>query len=259
MEKQKAVNIDKTKCIGCGKCVKDCVGGKLRMVDGKAEFMFSRCIECGHCYAICPVGAVSMAAYPDAADEKPVSMTEFDSEKLLLAMKSRRTIRQFADKPVSDGDIAKILEAGRYCPTGTNAQDFTFTVLRSQKDAAEKEAVKLFRTAQKAATPFSSYIKHFDIDDKFFFKGAPVVILVSSKGSTSGCLASSYMELMAYSLGLGVLYSGFFVMAAKLSKKLASVLKLEKGSKLVTCLVIGYPAVDYERIPPRKQAEVNWL
>lgn len=257
--KTKAITIDKDKCIGCGKCVADCVGGKLKMTDGKAEFMFSRCIECGHCYAICPVGAVSMTSFPEAADEKCVSMTEFDSDKLLQAMKSRRTIRQFKDMPVSDEDIEKILEAGRYCPTGTNAQDFTFTVLRSEKDEAEKEAVKLFRTAQKAATPFSSYIKHFEIDDRFFFKGAPVVILVSSKGSTSGCLASSYMELMAYSLGLGVLYSGFFVAAAKFSKKITSLIGLEKGSKLVTCLVIGHPDVSYERIPPRKEAEVRWL
>ncbi len=259
MEKEKAILINKDKCIGCGKCVGDCVGGKLKMIDGKAEFIFSRCIECGHCYAVCPVGAVTMANYPDVTDEKPVSMADFDSEKLLGAMKSRRTIRQFAERAVSNEDIAKILEAGRYCPTGTNAQDFSFTVLRSKKDEAEKEAVKFFRTAQKAATPFSSYIKYFDIDDKFFFKGAPLVILVSSKGSTSGCLASSYMELMANSLGLGVLYSGFFVAAAKFNKKLSSMLELEKGSKLVTCLVIGYPAVNYERVPPRKEAKVKWM
>lgn len=259
MENQKAITINKDKCIGCGKCVKDCVAGKIKLVDGKAEFMFSRCIECGHCYAVCPVGAVSMTNFPDAEDERCVSMTEFDSDKLLAAMKSRRTIRQFSDRAVSDEDIEKILEAGRYCPTGTNAQDFSFTVLRGKKDEAEKEAVKFFRTAQKAATPFSSYIKHFEIDDRFFFKGAPVVILVSSKGSTSGCLASSYMELMAYSLGLGVLYSGFFVAAAKFNKKLSAILEQEKGGKLVTCLVIGYPAVDYERIPPRKEAKVKRL
>ncbi len=256
---EKAVIINKEKCIGCGKCVKDCVGGKIKMTDGKAEFAFSRCIECGHCFAICPVGAVSMANYSEVKEEKVVSMTEIDSDTLLAAMKSRRTIRQFTSEAVSDEDIAKILEAGRYCPTGTNAQDFTFTVLRNKKDEAEREAVKFFRTAQKAATPFSSYIKYFDLDDKFFFKNAPVVILVTSKGNTSGCLASSYMELMAYSLGLGVLYSGFFVAAVKFNKKLSSMLSLEKGSKLVTCLVIGHPDVSYERIPPRKEAKVKWL
>ena len=259
MEKQKAIVINKDKCIGCGKCIGDCPGSKLKMVDGKAEFVFSRCIECGHCYAICPVGAVSMTNYPEAADEKVVPMTEFDSDRLLAAMKSRRSIRKFTAEDVSDEDVAKIIEAGRYCPTGTNAQDFNFIVLRSKKDEAEKEAVKLFRKAQKIATPFSDYIKYFDIDDKFFFKDAPVVILVTSKGNTSGCLASSYMELMAYNLGLGVLYSGFFVAAVKFSKKLSAMLEMDNGNKLVTCLVIGHPDVSYERRPPRKEAKLKYL
>lgn len=128
----KYINIDREKCIGCGKCVKDCVSEKIKLVDGKAEFIYERCIQCGHCYAICPVKAVSMANYPDAKDEKPLDITELDSDRLLSAMKSRRTIRQFKNKEVTDEMIEKIIEAGRYCPTGTNAQDFSFTVIKKQ-------------------------------------------------------------------------------------------------------------------------------
>ena len=255
----KPINIDKDKCIGCGKCVKDCVSEKLDIVDGKAEFRYERCIQCGHCFAICPTGAVSMRDYPDTDEGEIVDMTEFDSDKLLQAMKSRRTIRQFSDKKISDDVIEKIIEAGRYCPTGTNAQDFAFTVITDKLSDIEKECVKFFRFGQKAITPFSAYIKNTTIDDNFFFKKAPLVIVVSSKGNTSACLASSYMELMAESLGLGVLYSGFFVAAAKLNPKIGSMLKLEKGYKPVTTLVIGYPNVKYERIPPRNKAKVNYI
>lgn len=254
----KSVNINRKLCIGCEKCVKDCVSQKIGIVNGKAEFLYERCIQCGHCYAICPVGAVSMTNYPDARDEKPFDIAEFDSEKLLLAMKSRRTVRQFKNKEVPREIIEKIIEAGRYCPTGTNAQDFSFTVLQNAKDEAEKEAVKIFRTAQKIPTPFSGYIKNAVIDDRFFFKGAPTVIVVSGKGKTSPCLASSYMELMAESLGLGVLYSGFFVAAAKLSRKISAILDLPEGYSPVTTLIIGYPDVEYQRIPPRNKAEVKY-
>jgi len=45
--------------------------------------------------------------------------------------------------------------------------------------------------------------------DSFFFKGAPLVIIVSARNEVDAALASSYMEIMAESLGLGVLYSGF--------------------------------------------------
>lgn len=255
----KPIIIDKEKCIGCGKCVKDCVSEKLAIIDGKAEFRYERCIQCGHCFAICPTGAVSMRDYPDMPDEKPTDMTEIDSDTLLKAMRSRRTIRQFKDKKIEADVIDKIIESGRYCPTGTNAQDFAFTVITDKLSEIEKECVKFFRFGQKAITPFSGYIKNTTIDDNFFFKKAPLVIVVSSKGSTSACLASSYMELMAESLGLGVLYSGFFVAAAKLNPKIGSMLELERGFKPVTTLVIGYPDVKYERIPPRNKAKVNYI
>ena len=32
----KFVSIDKEKCIGCGKCVADCVSEKIKLVNGKA-------------------------------------------------------------------------------------------------------------------------------------------------------------------------------------------------------------------------------
>ncbi len=255
----KPVNINPELCVGCGKCVNDCVSEKLRIVNGKAQFMFERCIECGHCYAICPTGAVSMTSYPDAEDVMPIDFTEFDSDRLLLAMRSRRTIRKFRKEAVSDEAIEKIIEAGRYCPTGTNAQDFSFTVIKEGLPEIEKEALKLFRFAQKTVSPLAKYIKNTTLDDNFFFKGAPVAIVVNGKGSTSPCLASSYMELMAESMGLGVLYSGFFVAAAKLNPKIAAMLQTEKGHSPVTCLVIGYPDVSYERIPPRRKAKINYI
>ncbi len=256
----KPVIIDKDLCIGCGKCVGDCVSEKLGLVNGKAEFLYERCIECGHCYAICPVGAVKMSSAPDfESEEVEATLADFDSEKLLSAMKSRRSIRNFKDKKVSDEDIEKIIEAGRYCPTATNAQDISFTIIKNDLDFFEKESVKLFRTAQKVGGAVSKYIKNMTIDDNFFFKKAPLVIVVNAKTNTTGCLASSYMELMAESLGLGVLYSGFFIAVTKLSFKIASALNTPKGHSPVTCLVIGYPDVEYKRIPPRKESRVNVL
>ena len=255
----KPVIINKDKCIGCGKCIRDCVSEKLKLIDGKAEFMYERCIQCGHCFAICPVNAVTMTNYGEVAEENPVSMEDFDPDMLLQAMKSRRTIRQFKDQKISDDIVEKIIEAGRYCPTGTNAQDFSFTVIKDDLEFFENESVKLFRNVQKIGGSLVTYIKNTTIDDNFFFKKAPLVIVVNGKGKTSPCLASSYMELMAESLGLGVLYSGFFIACTKLSKKISKALNTPEGHTPVTCLVIGYPDVKYERIPPREKAKINYL
>ena len=88
---------------------------------------------------------------------------------------------------------------------------------------------------------------------------APLVIVVSSKSDVNAGLASSYMELMAESQGLGVLYSGFFVICSRLSAKIKGMLERPKGDRVITCMVIGYPAVKYQRIAPRKEIRVKEL
>lgn len=252
------VVIDTEKCIGCGLCEKDCPNSCIHLKDNKAYMNNVLCIECGHCFAICPVNAVNMTNY-NIENEPAVSMTEINSDKLLASMKSRRTIRRFTVQPVEENKLKKILEAGRYSPTGANAQNVTFTVLGSKQDKAEKICVKLFREGKKMGKPFINFLKSIEITDDFFFKGAPVVIVVSSSSDINAGLASAYMELMANSLGLGVLYSGFFVVCTKISGKLKKLLQLPKGHKVVSCLVIGYTDIKYQRIVPRKPLQVNIL
>ena len=252
------VIIDEKKCVGCALCVNDCPNFHLYLENGKAHTRDSGCIECGHCYAICPQGAVRMANYacPEAS---VVPMTELDSGTLLAAMRSRRTIRHFTAQPVDEEKIRMILEAGRYSPTGGNAQDVDFTILGSKQAEAEAICVKRFRTGQKLGSRFVPFLKQVDISDNFFFKSAPLVIVVSSKSGVDAGLASAYMEIMAESLGLGVLYSGFFVVCTKISRKLRKLIQVPKGHKVVSCIIIGHPAVKYRRIVPRKEINLKVL
>lgn len=250
--------IDQEKCVGCGLCAEDCPNRCISLENKKARADTGACIECGHCFAICPQNAVSMAGY-DCADEPVVPMTEVDSDTFLAAIKSRRSIRRFTAQPVEEEKLKKILEAGRYCPTGANAQNVAFTVLGSRQAEAESICVKLFRNGKKLGEPLISFLKKIEISDDFFFKGAPLVIVVSSKSGINAGLASAYMELTANSLGLGVLYSGFFVACAKLSGKLKKLLQLPKGHTVVSCLVIGYTDIKYRRIAPRKPLQLKIL
>ena len=252
------VTIDSNKCILCKKCINDCVAHALYIED-KMVKLRGGCIECGHCFAVCPEGAIDMPGYDTSACGEFASMSDFDSKKLLQAMKSRRTIRQYKDIPVEQEKIDMILEAGRYAPTGANSQNVAYTILGSKQDEIEKECVKIFRTGDGIGSKFSESLKHQNIDDNFFFKGAPLVIVVSGRDKVNATLASAYMELTANSLGLGVLYSGFFCGCAALSQKVRSALKLPRGHRAVTCMIIGYPKVEYKRIAPRKELKVKKL
>lgn len=259
MSKKNPITIDSNKCIGCALCVEDCPSGYLYISDMKAKTHKKGCIECGHCFAICPQNAVIMNNYDTNDCSDVVSMSEIDSNVLLQAMKSRRTIRQFKKDKVELEKVEKILEAGRYCPTAVNSQNVAYTVLGSEQKDIEKECIRVAKGGQKVVSPFVKVVKKMNIDRSFFFKEAPLVIVVSSKSSINAGLASSYMEIMAESMGLGVLYSGFFVMCTKISPKIRKMIELPKGHKVVSCMVIGYPDVKYIRTVPRKTIQSKWL
>ena len=250
--------INEEKCIGCELCVKDCVSNYLQIENGKAHTGTGGCIECGHCYAVCPQGAIRMIGY-DCPEEAAVPMTELPADTLLAAMRSRRSVRQFTDQSVEPEKIQMILEAGRYSPTGGNRQDVSYIILGSKQKEAEAMCVDLFRKGTSLPGRFASVAERFRISDDFFFKGAPLVILVTGRSNVNAGLASSYMEIMAESLGLGVLYSGFFTACTRFSRKLRRLIRLPKGHKVVTCMVIGYPAVKYHRIVPRKPLQSKTL
>lgn len=48
------------------------------------------------------------------------------------AIKSRRNVRSYEDKPISDDDLERILEAGRRTPSSSNEQRWDFVVVRDR-------------------------------------------------------------------------------------------------------------------------------
>ena len=107
------INIKKEKCIGCGACVKDCLGKAIKLIDGKADYI-RNCIHCGHCVAICPAGAVSIPGY-DMEDVEEYEKDTFtvQPENFLRAVKFRRSIRNFKDEPIEREKMERILDVGR--------------------------------------------------------------------------------------------------------------------------------------------------
>ena len=64
-------------------------------------------------------------------------------------IRSKRTVRNFTDQPISDEDARHILEAGRLAPSGWNSQPWYFIAVRDR--AALQELSTLGRTAGHVA------------------------------------------------------------------------------------------------------------
>ncbi|WP_294404851.1 nitroreductase family protein [uncultured Clostridium sp.] len=275
--------VNKDICIGCGQCVKDCPTKTISMVDGKAEIDNSRCIKCGHCVAICPVAAVSTDDY-NMDEVKPFDKESFavDADNLLNFIKFRRSVRRFKNKEVEKEKILKIIEAGRFTQTSTNNQDVSYTVVTEKLDelreltyeslkrkgesilnssdpednSPQTERLKMY--ARIWIHNYNEYKNDPEKNDRIFFN-APLAIVVTTPTPINGGLASSNMELMTDALGLGTFFSGFFVVAANDNKEILDFLGLEDSRHIISCLVIGYPDVQYKRTVPRKNPEIKWL
>ncbi len=55
-----AVQIDKTKCTGCGSCVEVCPLEAIAVNDGVAEIDAELCVECGACVDACQADATCL-------------------------------------------------------------------------------------------------------------------------------------------------------------------------------------------------------
>jgi ferredoxin len=59
--KRKIINIDDTKCNGCGLCLPDCPEGALQLIEGKARLVSDLfCDGLGACIGSCPQGAITV-------------------------------------------------------------------------------------------------------------------------------------------------------------------------------------------------------
>lgn len=271
-------NVNKEICIACKQCIKDCPASTISLVDNKAEIFNDKCIKCGHCVAICPVEAVSTDEY-NMDDVIPYDKDSFSvkADNLLNFIKYRRSVRRFKNKEVEKEKILKIIEAGRFTQTSTNNQDVCYTVVTDKLSELRDLAYESLKQKGEAIlanlTPETAYLERYAKlwlysyemykkdplnNDRLFFN-APVAILVTTPTPINGGLASSNMELMTDALGLGTFFSGFLLVATKDNKKILDLLNISDSNQLISCLVIGYPDVKYQRTVPRKEAVINWL
>lgn len=255
---QKQVMIDTEKCIGCGMCSKVCAAHNLKIKNKKATTIMDSCILCGQCSAVCPKKAILMVGCGDGQIEKTGEF-RLNPDGVLNTIRFRRSIRNFKKTEISKDIIEQILEAGRLTHTAKNMQDVSFVVLDQEKQQIEEIAVKMFRAIKPIADLFSPLARNHKVNDSFFFFNAPIVIVISAKDKTNGILAAQNMEYVAEANGLGVLYSGYFTMAANASRKIKKAICIPSGKKVAMTLVLGYPNVKFLRSTPHKELNVRYM
>ena len=279
------------KCILCGHCVAACPSFVIDLGEKQAEVVRAEwCMGCGHCGAVCPTEAILQEAtsyenYPGQGSAPATS-----PETLGLLLRERRSVRKYKEDAIPRDLIEKILEAGRYAPTGSNSQNVHYLVLTSPDRilqlrnmtlgfyekifarargkfgsvllglAAGRQTLEYLRESlPKAEHAYEKMKKGNDI----LFYHAPVVILAHAESwdssSPFNCSVALYnCSLMAHTLGLGCCFNGFLVNAANRNHKIKTFLEIPSDHKCHAAMTVGYPGVKYRRLVRRESPKVTW-
>jgi hydrogenase-4 component H len=108
------IDIDETKCIGCGGCANVCPSRLIRFYDDgpstRMEFILDRCTYCGRCAEVCPEQAITMTQqFETATDDK----TDLYIEQELFMATCSRCGRCFENDNSIDKIPTRRMRAGR--------------------------------------------------------------------------------------------------------------------------------------------------
>lgn len=160
---------------------------------------------------------------------------------LMQAIRARRSIRAFQDRPVEEDKLLAVLEAGRLAPSARNMQDWKFIVVQ------DAETRRMLAVAAR---------------DQQFVGQAPVVIaacgtsdLVMTCGQPAYAIdvaiALDHMTLAAAALQLGTCWIGAFY-----EDKVKEILGVPPEVRVVALMPVGYPAEEPEPRPRKKLEEI---
>ena len=147
---------------------------------------------------------------------------------ILDAIKTRKSVRSYLDKPIEEDKLQMVLKAARLAPSASNRQEWRFVVVRDQETRK-----KIAKAAGNQA----------------FVGQAPVVIAAcaDTDGHLMTCgqacypidvaIAIEHMVLKAVEEGLGTCWVGAFY-----EEKTKEILGIPKNIRVVELLTLGYPA-----------------
>jgi len=165
-------------------------------------------------------------------------MKEFKS--LMDIIKTRRSIRQYSDRPVEDEKIKQIVEAARLAPSSSNSQCWRFIVVKDKnikKQIVEKGLGGMIIPNEWAKTAPVIIVACAHLNFITHRLGAAI------KGIEYWLLdmgiAVEHLVLRATELGLGTCWIGWFN-----ERWIRKILKIPRNIRIVALVTLGYPAED---------------
>lgn len=183
---------------------------------------------------------------------------------IVETIRTRRSVREYTDEPVSDDDIKFLIDCARYAPFGSMQQPWSFLVITNKEimhmlsESGKKGMISILEPIKNISKQSYDYL----VSLKDIFYNAPVLIIIFGNknvlSSVIDCsMAAQNMMLAAHSRGIGSCWIGN-AMPALMDEKILKELGALAGYKAIAPLIFGYPK-GKTIMPERIEPEVKWL
>lgn len=183
-------------------------------------------------------------------------------------IKTRRSVREYTDEPVSEEDIKFLIDCARYAPTGFNIQPWSFIVItnkdimRKISELGKRYIIPMIKPMKNSSQKVNDFLVFLKTEGTDMFYNAPVLVIIMGNENALTAdydcsMAAQTMMLAAHYKGIGSCWIGG-VQQALMDEDLLRELGAPDGFKVVAPLIFGYPKGETP-MPEKNNAEVIWL
>jgi len=282
--------INQSSCKNCGICTEVCPN-KIIGKNGSIEFIQKKkhlCLQCGQCMAICPAKAVDIEGLSyDNFYELPRNNGNYENFAEIL--RSRRSVRTFKNRPVSEELIDEIVDSVSYAPFGAAPEKMEISVINNrEKIESALPLISDFLVGIKKyiENPITSgFLRLFTGKEEFqtiknhiypiaksgvynlgkgdgITRGAQTIITIhapknAEAHTNNGIIYATYIMLAAHAIGLGATMVECIIEPINRSKKLKQIFQIPNGNEAIISVIIGHPKYKYKRTIRRNKHKVN--
>ena len=169
-------------------------------------------------------------------------------------LKTRRSIRKFKDKQITDEDLNTILEAGTYAPTGRGLQSPKIVVIQNS------DTIREFSTWNRSYFP----VDVPDDMDPLYGAKTLLIVLADSEIPTyveDGASVLAVLVNAAHAVGVGScwIHRAREEFASEKGKELLKEWGIPESYEGIGHVVLGYPDMEAPEPLPRKEDYIHFV
>ena len=271
--------VDPEKCNQDGICAESCPFALIEMTSKEGlptpiDIAEQRCMKCGHCMAVCPTGALTLNNM-DVSGFRPIPQDGgITSEQLAQLFVSRRSIRVYKNKPIAKETLAELFRLVGYAPSGHNARVVQWLVIEDAQEIKRLSGMVIEwmrglleqNPAMALGMEADLLVAAWDRGEDYILHSAPCVAIAYGPQHfkdvhpvrSEFAIAMSYLELAAWSMGIGACWAGFFQAAIQFYPPMNEAIGLPEGQLSFECMMLGYPKFKYRQVPKRDMPNILW-